>query len=70
MTTDDFLCLKNVGTQISMSVVRASNELSAPIAIEKIEIPGAVLEVPVKRHCQSSPFITKMGQMGWIGSAV
>ena len=28
----------------------------APMAIEKIKILGAVLELPAKQHCQSSPF--------------
>ena len=36
--------------------------------MEKIKILGAVLELPTKKHCQSSPFTTNMGQMGWIGS--
>ena len=40
----------------------SSNEYSAPTAIEKIKIPGAVLELPPKQHCQFSLFTTKMGQ--------
>ena len=40
------------------------------MAIEKIEILGAVLELPAKQHCQSIPFTKNMGQMGLIGSAV
>ena len=36
----------------------------------KIKILGAVLELPAKEYCQSSPFTAKMGQMGWIGSTV
>ena len=36
----------------------------------KIKILVAVLELPAKQHFQSSPFTTKMGQMGWIGSVV
>jgi hypothetical protein len=40
------------------------------MAIEKIKILGAVLELPAKQHCQFSQFTVKMGQMGWIGSAV
>jgi hypothetical protein len=36
----------------------------APIAIEKVKILGAVLELPAKQHCQLSPFTVKMGQMG------
>jgi hypothetical protein len=34
----------------------SSIEYSAPMAIEKIEILGAVLELPAKKHCQFSPF--------------
>ena len=40
------------------------------MAIEKIKILGAVLELPAKQHCQFSLSTKKMGQMGWIGSAV
>ena len=40
------------------------------MAIEKIKILGAVLELPAKQHCQSSPFTSKLGQIGQIGSAV
>ena len=31
------------------------------MAIEKIKILGAVLELPAKQHCQSSPFYLKTG---------
>ena len=37
---------------------QSSNAQSAPMAIEKIEIPGAALELPAKKHCQFSPFGT------------
>ena len=37
------------------------------MAIEKIKIMGAVLELPAKQHCQVSVFTYNMGQ---IGSAV
>ena len=47
-----------------------SNEQSATMAIEKIKILGAVLELPAKQYCQSSPFTSKFGQIGQIGSAV
>jgi len=40
------------------------------MAIEKIKIVGAVLELSAKQHCQSSPFTSKLGQIGQIGSAV
>ena len=33
------------------------DKYSAPMAIEKIKIPGAVLELPAKQHCQ-------LGQLG------
>jgi hypothetical protein len=39
------------------------------MAIEEIKILGAVLELPAKQHCQSSPFTSKLGQIGKIGSA-
>ena len=34
------------------------------MAIEKIKILGAVLELPAKQHCQSSPFTSKNGPNG------
>ena len=40
------------------------------MAIEKIKILGAVLELPAKQHCQFSQFTKKMGKLGLIGSAV
>ena len=46
------------------------NEGLAPMAVEKIKILEAVLEVPAKQHCQSSPFTSKLGQIGQIGRAV
>ena len=38
--------------------------------IEKMKILGAVLELPAKQHCHSSPFTSKLGHIGQIGSAV
>ena len=35
------------------------------MAIEKIKILGAVLELPAKQHCQFGPFTKKWGKMGW-----
>jgi hypothetical protein len=32
------------------------NEGLAPMAVEKIKILGAVLELPAKQHCQFSSF--------------
>jgi len=40
------------------------------MAIERVRVLGAVLELPAGQHCQFSQFTVKMGQMGWIGSAV
>jgi hypothetical protein len=40
------------------------------MAIEKMKILGAVLELPAKQHCQPSPFISNFFQIGQIGSAV
>ena len=34
------------------------------MAIEKIKILGAVLELPAKQHCQSSPFTSEVGTNG------
>ena len=33
------------------------------MAIEKMKILGALLELPAKEHCQSSPFTSKLGQL-------
>ena len=41
------------------------------MAIEKIKILGAVLELPAKQQYQSSPFTSNMGQIGsavWLGT--
>ena len=46
------------------------NEYSAPRTIEKMKILGAVLKLLAKQHCQCSPFASKLGQIGQIGSAV
>ena len=35
-----------------------------------MKILGALLELPAKQHCQSSPFTSNLGQIGQIGSAV
>ena len=32
-----------------------------------IKNPGAVLELPAKHNCQSSPFTSKLGKIGQIG---
>ena len=43
---NESLCMKNAGTQIAMDF--SPNEGLAPMAIEKIKILGAVLELPAK----------------------
>ena len=37
--------------------------------IVKIEILGAVLELPAKQHCQFSPFTSKLGQIGSVAGS-
>ena len=37
------------------------------MAVEKIKILGAVLELPAKQHCQFGPFTKKSGKMGCLG---
>ena len=60
----------NLSDLINHSYLSIVNECSTPIAIEKIKILVAVLELPAKQHCQSSPFTSKLGKIGQIGSAV
>ena len=40
---------------------------SAPVAIEKIKILSAVLELPAKQHCQISPFgpLFEVNELDW-----
>ena len=35
-----------------------------------MKILGALLELPAKQHCQSSPFTLKLGQVGQIGHGI
>ena len=56
-----------MGAKVAMDFTQ--DEYSAPMAIEKIKILGALLELPAKQHCQSSPFTSKLGHIGQIGSA-
>ena len=44
----DLLCMKNWDTQWTIEI--SSNESSALMAIEKIKIVGAVLELPAKQN--------------------
>ena len=41
-----------------------------PGQLKKRKIMGAVLELPAKQHCQPSPFTSRLGQIGQIGSTV
>jgi hypothetical protein len=59
---------KNVGSYVAMDFTL--DKYSAPRTIEKMKILGTLLELPTKQHCQSSPFTSKLGQIGQIGSAV
>ena len=59
---NELLCLKNAGAQISM--VFTSNEYYwHPMAIEKIKILGAVLELPARKQYQSNPFTSKWAEL-------
>ena len=62
------LGVKNARAWVSMDFTQ--DKYSVPRTIEKMKILGAVLEPPAKQHCQSSPFTSKLGQIGRIGSAV
>ena len=62
------LGVKNARAWVSMDFTY--NKFSATRTIEKIKILGAVLQLLPKQHCQSSPFTSKLGQIGQIGSAV
>jgi hypothetical protein len=58
--------MKNAGAQIAMDF--SYNEGLAPMAIEKNNILGAVLELPAKQHCQFSPFgpIFEVNGLNWV----
>ena len=64
----EILSGKNVRAWVSMDFIQ--DKFSAPRTIEKMKILGAILELLAKQHCQSSPFTSKLGQIGQIGSAV
>ena len=59
---------KNMGALVAMNFTL--DKYSALRTIEKMKILGALLEIPAKQHCQSSPFTSKLGQNGQIISAV
>ena len=50
---------KNVGALVAM--IFTLDRYSAPRKIEKTKILGALLELPAKQHCQSSPFTSYFG---------
>ena len=45
---NELLCMKNAGAQIAMDF--SENEGLAPMAIEKIKMLGALLELPATQH--------------------
>ena len=61
VATDELLCLKNAGAGISMFFT------SALMAKKNLKSWGSFWSY---KQWQSSPFPAKMGQMGWICSAV
>ena len=68
MPIERILSVKNAPAWVSMDFTY--DKFSALRTIEKMKILGALLELPAKQHCQSSPFTSKLGQIGQIGSAV
>ena len=50
------------GAQVAMNFIQ--NEGLTPMAVEKIKILGAVLELPTKQQCQSSPFTSEIEPNG------
>ena len=57
MAETELLYPKNVGAKVAMDLTY--NEYSTPMAIEKLKILGAVLELPAKQHRQFCPFTSK-----------
>ena len=66
VATDELLCLKNAGAQISTFFT--SNEKSAPMAVEKMQILGAVLEYPLNSTANLAHLAHFCGK--WAGLAV
>ena len=64
----EILSGKNARAWVSIDFTQ--DKFSAPRTIVKMKILGALLELPAKQLCQSSPFTSKLGQIGQIGSAV
>ena len=65
---DRIISVKNAQAWVSMDF--KLDKHSTPRTIEKMKILGAVLELPAKQHCQSSPFTSRLRQIGQIDSAV
>ena len=68
LPTAEILSGKNARAWVSINFTY--DKYSAPRTIEKMKILGAVWKLLAKQHCQSSPFTSKLGQIGQIGSAV
>ena len=49
MAKSEIIYPKNVGALAAMNFTQ--DKYSAPMAIEKIKILGALLELPAKQHC-------------------
>ena len=60
----------NFKLKIRFVFVSSPSKSAHPGQLKKIKSWGAVLEQPSKQHCQYSPFTSKLGQIGQIGSAV
>ena len=65
---DRILSVKNVHEWVSMDFTE--DKFLAPRTIEIMKVLGAALDLPAKQHCQPSPFTSKLGLIGQIGSAV
>ena len=64
----ELLSGKNARALVSMDFTL--DKYLAPRTIEKMKILGALFELPANQHCQSSPFTSKLDQIGQIGSAI
>ena len=51
---DEFLRPRNQGAEVSREI--SSNIQLAPMAIAKIKLQGAILDLPAKQHCQFGSF--------------
>ena len=67
MVKAEIMYLKNVVAQVAIDF--KLNKYLALKVIEKIKILAAILELPAKQHCQSSPFISKLCQIAMLFSS-